>query len=285
MASLLKTIFLLPFRMLIFLWGSLFVITGCKSKEKKPISGYIKSDQGEVIYRDAFLGLLSLQDHTIAGADYATFTILNRHYAKDKKYAYYHQYFFVADPGTFEALDGNFAKDKNRVYFENREIPEADPATVEFLPREGYLIRDKERVYYQDKLISRDAEHFVKLGNLGGTYRSTDVVVVTYNVLPEADPATFGLIDSLASDSYFADKQRVYFNGIAIKGADTKSFVPLNNSFARDKNRVYCYDRPIPEADLSSFEVVDETHAKDKFRQYSTDEAGTAEPGEGKSPE
>ncbi len=284
MASLLKTIFLLPFRVLIFIWSSFLVLNGCKSKEKNPISGFIKSDQGEVVYRSAFLGLLSLQDHPIIEADHATFTILNRHYAKDKKYAYYHQYFFSADAGTFEALDGNFAKDKNRVYFENREIPEADPATVEFLPREGFLIRDKERVYYQDKLLSRDAAHFAKLGQLTGTYKSADVVLVAYNVLPEADPATFDLIDSSASDYYFADKRRVYFNGIEIKGADTKSFVPLNKSFAKDKNRVYCYDRPIPEADYPTFEVVDEAHAKDKFRQYSADEAGKEEPDDGNSP-
>ncbi len=272
MASLLKTFFLLPFRILIFFWSSIFVINGCKSKEKNPVSGYIKSDKGEVIYRGAFLGLISIEDHTIAEADYATFSILNRHYAKDKKYAYYHQYFFTTDAATFEALDGNFAKDKNHVYFKSSKIPEADPATVEFLPREGFLIRDKARVYYQNDLISRDAGHFVKLGSLHGTYKSTDVVMVTYNVLSEADPATFELIDSSASDSYFKDKRRVYFNGMEIKDADTKSFAPLNNSFAKDKNRVYRYDEPIKEADYSSFEVIDETHAKDKFRQYSTGE-------------
>lgn len=268
MASLFKTIFLLPFRILIFIWSSIFVITGCKSKDKNPISGYIKSDKGGVIYREAFLGLLSLKDHPIVEADYATFNILNKHYAKDKKYAYYHQYFFSADAATFEALDGNFAKDKNRVYFKSKEIPEADPATVEFLPREGYLIRDKERVYYQDNLISRNAAHFAPLGSLHGTYKSTDVVMVTYNVLSEADPATFDLIDSTASHSYFKDKRRVYFNGIVVEGADNKSFVPLNNNFAKDKNHVYHADQPIKEADRSSFEVIDETHAKDKFRQY-----------------
>lgn len=272
MASLFKTIFLLPFRILIFIWSSIFVITGCKSKDKNPISGYIKSDKGGVIYREAFLGLLSLKDHPIIEADYATFSILNKHYAKDKKYAYYHQYFFTADAATFEALDGNFAKDKNRVYFNNREIPEADPATVEFLPREGYLIRDKERVYYQDNLISRDAAHFAQVGSLHGTYKSTDVVMVTYNVLEEADPATFGLIDASVSDFYFKDKRRVYFNGIVVEGADTKSFVPLNKSFAKDKNHVYRHDQPIKEADYASFEVIDEAHAKDKFRQYSTAE-------------
>lgn len=272
MSHLLKTIFLLPFRILIFIWTSVFVISGCKSKEKNPTSGYIKSDKGEVIYRGAFLGLLSLKDYPIAEADYATFTILNKHYAKDKNYAYYHQYFFAADAATFEALDGNFAKDQNRVYFENRAIPEADPAAVGFLPGEGFLIRDKTRVYYQDKLISRDAEHFVKLGSLHGTYKSADVVMVTYNVLPEADPATFELIDSTASDSYFRDKRRVYYNGIEITDADPKSFVPLNKNFAKDKNRVYCNDRPLVEADYSSFEVVDETLAKDKFRQYSSGE-------------
>ncbi len=268
MASLFKTIFLLPFRVLIFIWSSVFLVNACKSKEKNPVSGYIKTDNGEVIYRGAFLGLLSLQDHAIAEADYATFTILNKHYAKDKNYAYYHQYFFGADPATFEALDDHFAKDNNRVFFKNREIPEADPATVEFLPGEGFLIRDKARVYYQNDLISRDAGHFVKLGRLHGTYKSSDVVMVTYNVLPEADPATFDLIDASVSDSYFKDKKHVYFNGMVIKGADVKSFVPLNNRFAKDKKHAYQNDQPIEDADCSSFEVVDETHAKDKFRQY-----------------
>jgi len=272
MASLFKTIFLLPFRILIFIWSAVFFVNACKSKDKNPVSGYIKSDKGEVIYRGAFLGLISMEDHSIAEADYATFTILNKHYAKDKKYAYYHQYFFSADAATFEALDGNFAKDKNHVYFKSREIPEADPTTVEFLSGEGFLIRDKARVYYQDNLISRNAGHFAKLGSLHGTYKSTDVVMVTYNVLSEADPATFDLIDSSASDSYFKDKRRVYFNGIVIKGADLKSFVPLNNNFAKDKNHAYRYDQPIKEADCPSFEVIDETHAKDKFRQYSTAE-------------
>lgn len=59
MTSLFKTIFLLPFRILIFIWSAVFVVTGCKSKEKNPISGYIKSGTGEVIYRGAFLGLLA----------------------------------------------------------------------------------------------------------------------------------------------------------------------------------------------------------------------------------
>lgn len=270
--QLLKMILLFPVCLLILVWGAVSVLSACRAKEGSPVSGYIKSDKGGVIYRDAFLGFLSLKDHVIAEADDATFEILNKHYAKDRQHAYYHQYPLDADPVTFEAIDDHFAKDKDRVYFEHRTIPEADPATVALLPREGFLIRDKARVYYQNDLISRDAGHFVKLGDLHGTYKSTDVVIVTYNVIPEADPATFTLTDSSKSNTYFKDKRHVYFNGIVIKGADADSFVAMNGNFAKDKNRAYCCDRPLSGADCSSFEVVDETRAKDKFRQYSTED-------------
>lgn len=117
MTALLKTIFLLPFRILIFIWSAVFVINACKSKDKNPTSGYIKLDKGGVIYREAFLGLLSLKDHTIAEADYATFNVLNKHYAKDKNHAYRHdQPLKEADCSSFEVVDETHAKDKFRQY-------------------------------------------------------------------------------------------------------------------------------------------------------------------------
>lgn len=122
------------------------------------------------------------------------------------------------DLGTFTCYESSdtdwsrFASDKNKVYFEGETIRNAEPATLALLT--GNYSKDGDSVFYAT------------------------------TTLDGADPLTFNVH---ASTRYGMDANSVFFFGKKIIGADTASFVLINNDsrpyeyrdFAKDKTRVY----------------------------------------------
>ena len=94
--------------------------------------------------------------------------------------------------------------------------------------------------------------------------------------IPGVDLATFKKINT-----YFAkDKNRVYYLGKVIEGADSETFKFLGgyktltevSGYSKDNKNVYYFERRILEADPETFEVIGLTsYAKDKNNVYKGD--------------
>jgi hypothetical protein len=58
----------------------------------------------------------------------------------------------------------------------------------------------------------------------------------------DADPQTFRV---LKNSNYAKDKQKVFYKGIVIEGADATTFEALEEGYARDKNHGYYEKTPV----------------------------------------
>ena len=81
-----------------------------------------------------------------------------------------------------------------------------------------------------------------------------------------ADNDSFVVIDQ----KYYAkDKQRVFYEGQVIAGADPASFQVINRDhFAKDKQHVYLMKHRIAGADPASFQVIRGPYSRDASRVY-----------------
>lgn len=151
-------------------------------------------------------------------ADYETFEVLDRVWAKDKNRAYYNLAHsvkprvisFEVDGDTFELIDGKLAKDKNNIYCVDSVVGGVDAATFQLLGSNYF--KDKDNVYYGicgDKIIIKEADpetfsvlryDYAKDGN--SVYYKADIV-------SNADALTFQVLDSIRQS---VDEKGVYFN-------------------------------------------------------------------------
>jgi|GEM_PF-3480867 len=234
-------------------------------------------------------------DVAIPGADPATFSIIGYGYVKDRDAVYcgaggdYPSTFGAipgADPATFTILghyheageDANFfndrlAKDSKTVYSQCVAIPDVDPAT--FTP-----------IYLSEKgLISgyaKDANHVWDLDGRGTCVRldargDCPVVNETPELMPEADPASFRLLESSLGYTGFAvDAAHVYVGDkIVLSQADPATFADINSSkgnitsYEKDKNNVFFEEQGIVSgADVASFVAKD---CGDRFSEGADD--------------
>ncbi|WP_428665311.1 DKNYY domain-containing protein [Runella sp.] len=237
-----------------------------KSTSKNPKSGYFKIAPQRVVWRSTLLGFISFREYTIDEADYDSFTIINRNFAKDKRYAYYQQLYFSVDLSFFEPINSYYSKDQHFIYFKNVRLPDSNAANVAEI--EPFIVADAQNVYYQSTLISRHASQFTKISHYPNIYKAPDVVFFDYHIFEEADAATFEQINSSVSQNYFRDKTNVYFFTEKLKQADSKTFMPLNTNYGRDKKRIFFQEHSIKEADYDSFNVLDTDNALDKNNRF-----------------
>lgn len=201
----------------------------------------------------------------ILGADPATWTLIDRYYARDKSgyfglgqriegvgfevlpYDYVRTSAAVfhygrpvkVDVATFEVINPSVSmtRDKNRVYYRDVAIPKADPSTITQI--KGYLFKDKRAVYSEGREIVGLSPHVARTFPLGGEYTADDKSVYRRYAKIDRDPATFEVLQPW----YTRDKNGVYFKEIAIESADVESFVSTSLSRARDKNYQYYENR------------------------------------------
>ncbi|MBS1604591.1 MAG: DKNYY domain-containing protein [Bacteroidetes bacterium] len=76
----------------------------------------------------------------------------------------------------------------------------------------------------------------------------------------DADPETF---EVLKDDNYAKDKQKVFYNGGVIIGADAATFESLDERYARDKNRGYYGRDRILSSRGQTFRVIDDDYSSD----------------------
>ncbi|GAB4029855.1 DKNYY domain-containing protein [Spirosoma gilvum] len=189
-----------------------------------------------------------------------------------------------ADPESFVAINDECGKDKAHVFYLGRILPEADPATFEFLG--SAYSRDKRNGYSEDKLISNDGPHFNIVPNPAETPANVTAEGIPYAhdryrvykgtfIIEGTDPATFVFVPMFNGYYLTHDKQGVYFRDRPIEGADGATFQRVSAFHFKDDRHVWgivlgrdIYWSPIEKANLASFTGVGKYYAKDKQHVY-----------------
>ncbi len=195
----------------------------------------------------------------------------NTSWGKDKYNGYYLNGTVIPniDYATFHPVDaqrpmlsGCYAADKHSVFFMGKEIPGADPAT--FREVDFYIGQDKNRAYQRE--MPTQIKDYTKLTQLGRLMYSdgTHIYDLHFNVLPEADVATFEHI----SDNWYKDASHIWWGNKLVNGANPKTFSPVtvtsfggatspDFNYGKDDKHVFYQDSIIPGADAASFEKID----------------------------
>ncbi|MGH3643213.1 MAG: DKNYY domain-containing protein [Mycobacterium sp.] len=126
---------------------------------------------GSVLSKDpAHFGIVSDTDHylftkdgrtvhvngvPIADADPATFSVLERGYARDDGGIFYFADRIPdADATSFEVLEGSFARDARRAYWMGKRIPAADGASFRVLNANFECAADRARAYFRNEVVA-----------------------------------------------------------------------------------------------------------------------------------
>ena len=185
--------------------------------------------------------------------DTASFKVLNREYCKDKQMVYYKwtnpaRFWLVelpeADPKTFEAVSGNLAKDQQHVWWYGDILQGLDPKTLEVV-NPGYVWKDSESVWYQHEPIEgADPKSFRHVGQ--AYYRDKNRVYWSMTPLEGADPKTFRSFGN--EIPYGADKKSVWHTTEILPNMDPATFGVVHQSAYKDKTGVYCDGILVPGA-------------------------------------
>ena len=140
------------------------------------------------------------------------------------------------DAPTFTKINTEHAKDSRSVYFRGRTIKGADPTTFRNLDREFWC--DDRAVYWGSAAIEgADPKAFVKLSS--GWAKDAQHYYSTYvaGLVVDCDYASLEFLSK--AWTYAQDKSRVYWCGLAIPGADPKTFVADDLERAHDQAHRY----------------------------------------------
>ncbi len=234
--------------------------------------------------------------YSIPGADIATFTSLDKHYAKDKNTVYYcdeeregQNYYLTKHSVIFKVKDARsatftimgegyegYAKDEKRAYCKGVGFEVKDVATLSII--NGQFVKDKYQVYFdQAPVKGADANSFRTLNNWYA--RDTDRVYYfgyrgdLYNGIHEipCQSASFTILDY----PYSKDASSVFYLYTRMKDADAATFSIVGHNFSKDKNHVYSRAKILEGADAATFMIPphestldDFNYTKDKYHVY-----------------
>ena len=187
------------------------VIEDSEGKSFEVLSEHEARDARAVYYADTYRKgqeywtVQHIKTHVIAGADPASYRVLEHSYARDAGHAFYEGLAFkVRDPASFEPLNPRFARDAQRGYYERIEIPGSHGASFALLDiRDSEFARDRAQVYH---------------GHIDTTEPNQQVPVL--RVLRGADAATIRIVGR----GYVADAKGLWFRSQPVAGADLASF-------------------------------------------------------------
>ena len=182
-----------------------------------------------------------------------------------------------ADPGSFELLRlplfergpcagrrVEFARDKRHVYYRWQIIKGADPQTYAFI--DDAYARDKSAIFSGAKRLTTRIDSFKTMGAY-----ATDGTQHFYRDVVFAG-ASFRLLGGEAESArgYAVTTSRVYHNGQVVTHADASSFELFKPEvgITRDKRFVFFNDVAVPGADPTSFQQVNGYTFKDKTGVY-----------------
>jgi hypothetical protein len=211
------------------------IVTGSHGPSFEALGEHEARDRRAVFYADTYRKAQeywSVRHHRvfqIAGADPASFRVLEHGYAADRARAYYEgEAFKVHDAASFEPLGSGFARDRARGYYERVAIPDSHGASFAMVdPGHGGYARDRQQVVHGH----------IEINSPG---RGPHPVV---RVLRGAQLAQFRVLGA----HYASDSQRVWHRGEELADADAASFELLpqagDDADARDARGSYLRGR------------------------------------------
>lgn len=214
---------------ILLILGLFSLVFGCSMKQ-----GYTVGWHGVKYAKKDFNGIYL--SRAVAGADKASFVILNENYARDANNCYYRgDVIAEADPATFAVMGSGdlYSKDAQRVFIANKKLSDDAP---NFRHTGGGYSVDSTTVYFLDQVVEGAVvDTWQSKGNTGPFGTDGEKVYHEGKPLPGADPAHLETLNY----SYSKDKEHVYFKNELVEGADPETFVFTDSDEGKDKNGTY----------------------------------------------
>lgn len=200
---------------------------------------------------------------TIQDADPATYIKLSSKWSKDDFHYFFYNEKTDIDVNTFRMLTDNVILDKESIYYFAGKPSYGHGRSKKY---EGEVRKLAKNVWYDDKTIYnfyKMPASFIPVKNPASIHlvdTTKNLVFFVDNLLywnmSERDASNIDIPTFKCDGSYATDRDRVYYNGMEIKGADKETFQKIDSSFSRDKNNVYYLWEVFSDADPTTFRYV-----------------------------
>ncbi|WP_378176714.1 DKNYY domain-containing protein [Aquimarina sp. SS2-1] len=222
-------------------------------------AGFVPMDKNHVYILTDDLYYLHDSDEEgfkiLEGADAETYEPLGHDFAKDKNFIYRNnQICTEVDHGSFEIINDQFCKDKNGVYHYYYgkpllKVENANPSKIISLT-DSHIRDDRNVYFYMSHRGFEDIEEIITL-----PFNDSDEIVFF-------DDHSLLKIDN-----------QIFYEGLAIEGADASTFEDIQYGYAKDVNHVFFHGKIIKEADVNSFKYNDYNYTfSDKNHVYEAGE-------------
>lgn len=215
----------------------------------------------------------------IEGADPTTYTTLYHQLpalAKDKAHYFYKYQPLHVDYATFSIVNSNFVKDKNQLYVvTDKAILPLHYKTdkIKALNATYILLDGKKLLYYEPYqrigLLEIDIPSSNKIKFLNEKTVIIDQLLVIAGKKfgsPEVDAGSFELLEGSNGNARWSrDKNHVYFEQEIFAEADPKSFEVLKFAVAKDAKHIFIGNKIFNGPDVKSFKRVDKSRVNYDF--------------------
>ena len=184
-----------------------------------------------------------------------------------------------ADRNSFTLLNSEFSKDNKNVYYYGNKIKDLNSEEFEF---EGnnfikdldivYFLKNKDKAYALKTEIGKETYEIVPLNVDTKSFKYSDSDTYT-NGLTTAE--SNGYLQDKNGVYYFDMNKLNKFSSdnifSKIEGADVPSFIQLMFGYAKDRNKVYFEGKELKGADVKSFKIIisnGKVLVKDKNKIY-----------------
>ena len=186
-----------------------------------------------------------------------------------------------ADRKSFILLNSEFSKDNKNVYYYGNKIKDLNSEEFEFEGNNFikdldivYFLKNKDKAYALKTEIGKETYEIVPLNVDTKTFKYSDTDTYTYtNGLTTAEAN--GYLQDKNGVYYFDMNKLNKFSSdnifSKIEGADIHSFIQLMFGYAKDKDKVYFEGKELKGADVKSFKIIisnGKVLVKDKNKIY-----------------
>ena len=184
-----------------------------------------------------------------------------------------------ADRNSFTLLNSEFSKDNKNVYYYGNKIKDLNSEEFEFLGNNFikeldivYFLKNKDKAYALKTEIGKETYEIVPLNVDTKTFKYSNADAYT-NGLTTAE--SNGYLQDKNGVYYFDMNKLNKFSSdnifSKIEGADIPSFIQLMFGYAKDKDKVYFEGKELKGADVKSFKIIisnGKVLVKDKNKIY-----------------
>ena len=184
-----------------------------------------------------------------------------------------------ADRNSFTLLNSEFSKDNKNVYYYGNKIKDLNSEEFEFLGNNFikdldivYFLKNKDKAYALKTEIGKETYEIVPLNVDTESFKYSDTDTYT-NGLTTAEAN--GYLQDKNGVYYFDMNKLNKFSSdnifSKIEGAEIPSFIQLMFGYAKDRNKVYFEGKELKGADVKSFKIIisnGKVLVKDKNKIY-----------------